>query len=261
MDTQLKGLGHIPAHLVAFLRFNSLLAPAHRSLAVLVELGGVIDSGGILPHPTRTLLAGHAVQTLTVAALQDAAKLDTLPADKLKRRIELALTVGTPDDDHLLSVLGLADQIMERIIEGLHREYVQQGANRVESLTPSLRSIVNSPPPWIDRYLDLIQRLRATPTVARQLPQTVELACFDALLNDTAYRAASFDHLFTPEHRSLFSSCIRMLKDIVSESAGDALASVTDLDFNRTPPALPDRAAKPASSLPATPPQVARRTD
>ena len=128
MDTQLKALGHVPADLVAFLRFNSLLAPAHRSLAVLVELGGVVDVGGVLPDPTRTLLAGHALQTLAIAALEDAARLDTVPADRLRRRIELALTVGTPDDDHLLSVLGLADQIMDRVVEGLHREYMQQGA-------------------------------------------------------------------------------------------------------------------------------------
>jgi len=65
---------------------------------------------------------------LTVAALQDAAALDTMSAERLSRRTELALTVGTPDDDHLLSVLGLADQIMTRTIDGVHRAYVGQGA-------------------------------------------------------------------------------------------------------------------------------------
>lgn len=84
----------------------------------------------------------------------------------------------------------------------------------------------------------------------------------DALLNDTSYKAAAFDHLFTPEHRSLVSACIRMLNDIVSEPLADALAPVTALDVNRTAPALPDRSAKPAAlSPPAKPPQVARRTD
>lgn len=262
MDTQLKGLGHIPSDLVAFLRFNSLLAPAHRGLAMLVELGGVIDDGGVLPHPTRTLLAGHALQALAIAALQDAAMLDTVPADTLRRRTELALTVGTPDDDHLLSVLGLADQIMERVVESLHREYTQQGADRVQSPAPSLRQSVGTPPHWIDRYLDLIQRLRASPAIARQLPQTLELACFDALLHDAAFHAAAFDHLFTPEHRSLVTGCVRMLKEIVSESLADALIPITELDFNRRAPALPDRAAKPDASTPATtPPQVVRRTD
>jgi hypothetical protein len=44
---------------------------------------------------------------LATAALQEAARLDTLPVDTLRRRIELALTVGTPDDDALMPITEL----------------------------------------------------------------------------------------------------------------------------------------------------------
>ena len=73
MDTQRKALGHIPTHLVSFPRYKALLSPAHRILSALVEFSGAVDTGGTLPEPTRTLLAGHALMALTVAALQDAA--------------------------------------------------------------------------------------------------------------------------------------------------------------------------------------------
>lgn len=247
MDTQLKALGHVPAQLVAFLRFKSLLAPAHRILSALVEYSGIADRGGALPEPTRTLLASHALMALTMAAVQDAAALDTMSVQLLGRRTELALTVGSPDGGQLLSVLGLSDQIMVRTIDQVHRAYTQQGADRIDVPTPSLRAIVASPPVWIDRYLSLVQRLRSTPAIAAQILQTVELACFDALLGGTAYHASAFDHLFTPEHRSLLSACARMLREIVTDSTGDALNGLAGLDFNRSAPLLPDRAAAPKS--------------
>ncbi|MGH3923888.1 MAG: hypothetical protein ACRDTT_13635, partial [Pseudonocardiaceae bacterium] len=182
-DVQLRGLGHIPPKLVSFLRHQSLLSPSHRSLTALVALRRSIEHGGVLPIPTRSILAGHALQSLTLAALQDAATLDTVPAPQLQRRIELALTVGNPDDDHVLSVLGRADQVMGRVLDGVHRAYIDQGASRVDVPAPSLRQLVAIPPDWVERYLDLVNRLRANPAIARQLPQTIELACFDALLN------------------------------------------------------------------------------
>ena len=249
LDTQLKALGHVPAELVSFLRFNVLFAAPHRILGALVELSGVTERGGVLPLPTRTVLAGHALQALTLAGLQYAVALDTLPLDRLKRRTELALTVGAPDDDHLLSVLGLADQLLGQIVNDVHRKYINEGAQRIEVAVPSLRDLVGTPPAWIDKYLDFVQRLRSNPAIARQLPQTIELACFDGLLGDTAYTATAFDHLFTREHRSLLAACIRMLSGIVPAQLIEAVSPAADLDFTRTAPALPDRAA-PAAALP-----------
>jgi hypothetical protein len=243
MVTQLKALGHVPTELVSFLRFKALFAAPHRILAALVELAGVVDRGGVLPLPTRTVLAGHALQALTLAGLQYAVALDTLPPERLKRRTELALTVGVPDDDHLLSVLGLADQVLGQVVDDLHRRYVSDGAERIEVAVPSLRDLVGTPPAWVDKYLDFVHRLRANPAVARQLPQTIELACFDALLGDSAYAATAFDHLFTQEHRSLLSAGVRMLTDIVPAQLAEAVGPAADLDFTRTAPTLPDRRA------------------
>ena len=251
-DVQIKGLGHIPSELVAYLRHQSLLQPSHRNLAALVALRRSVDPGGVLPLPTRPILAGHALQTLALAALQDATLLDAQPATQVRRRIELALTVGTPDDDHILTVLGRADQLVGRLIEGIHRAYIDAGADRIDRPAPSLRELVADPPPWISRYIDLAQRMRANPAIARQLPQTIELACFDALLGDTAFEASAFGHLFTPEHRSLLLACVRVIGDVAGTQIADALTPIGDLDFARSAPSLPDRTAH--SSSPSTAP-------
>lgn len=261
-DVQLRGLGHIPSRLVAFLRHQSLLSPSYHSLNALVALRRAIEEGGVLPTPTRSILAGHALQSLALAALQDAAMLDTVPSLQMQRRIELALTVGSPDDDHVLSVLGRADQVMGRVLDGVHRAYIDQGASRLDVPIPSLRQLVSSPPDWVERYLDLVKRLRSNPAIARQLPQTIELACFDALLDDTAYQAAAFDHLFTIEHRSLLLACVRMLSHVAGAQLGDALIPITELNYRRAAPALPDRTAKQETTLTApTPPPGVRRVD
>ena len=200
-----------------------------------------------MPLPTRRILAGHSLQTLALAALQDAALLDAQPASHVGAESDSALTVGTPDDDHILTVLGRADQLVERLIEGIHRAYIDAGADRIARPAPSLRELVADPPSWVSRYIDLAQRMRANPAVARQLPQTIELACFDALLGDTAFRASAFSHLFTPEHRSLLLACIRVLADVAGTQIADALMPTGDIDFARSAPPLPDRTAHSSS--------------
>jgi hypothetical protein len=259
-DLQLKGLGHIPSELVAFLRHQSMLQPSHRNLAALVALRASVDPGGVLPLPTRSVLAGHALQTLALAAVQDAALLDAQPTTQVRRRIELALTVGTPEDDHILAVLGRADQLVGRLIEGIHRAYIDAGAGRIDRPAPSLRQLVADPPPWVSRYIDLAQRMRANPAVARQLPQTIELACFDALLGDTAFQAPAFGHLFTPEHRSLLLACLLLLREIAGPHIADALTPIGELDFTRSAPSIPDRTAhsSPPSSAPVPGARVVR---
>lgn len=253
-DRQLKGLGHIPSELVAFLRNRSLLEPSSRGLGAVDTLRQVVELGGILPKPTGQILAGHALQTVLLAALQDAATLDTVPADELRRRLTLALTVGTPDDDHLLAVLGQADAVVGKFVDRIHGAYVESGADRLDVQPPLLRSLVATPPNWIDRYLDLVLKMRANPTIARDLPQTVELAAFDAMLGDDAYRAAAFGHLFTPEHRSLLVATLRCVRDIAGTQLTDLLSPVGELDFNRRAPTLPDRSSGASTSHHAEPP-------
>jgi hypothetical protein len=242
-DTQLKALGHIPPGIVSFLRFRSLQAPSHQSLSVLVALGAVVQRGGALPRPSADILAAHALQTLVLAALQDAADWDTLPIEQLRRRTELALTVGSPDDDHVLTVLGVADRVMRQVVEDLHVAYGELGVPRVGNEVPNLRDVVTTAPTWLERYIDLVTRLRSLSGVARELTQTVELTCFDALLGDHAYESAAFDHLFTPEHKSLATACVRMLGDIAGPQLVHPLTAITDVNFNRSAPPLPDRTA------------------
>jgi hypothetical protein len=244
-DVQLKGLGHIPSDLVAFLRHQSLLQPSHRNLAALVALRAAVEPGGVLPVPTWRVLAGHALQSLALAAIQDATLLDIQPVAQVTRRIELALTVGSPQDDHILTVLGRADQLVRRLTEAIHHAYIDAGAGRIDQPVPSLRQLVAAPPIWVSRYIDLVQRMRANPAVARQIPQTIELACFDALIGGAAFHAPAFSHLFTPEHRSLLLACIYLLGDIAGTHLADALIPIGDLDFNRSAPSLPDRTAHP----------------
>jgi hypothetical protein len=240
-DTQLRAFGEIPGVLISFLRHEALLADPHRVLGGLVALDSMVRSMGVLPDPAGLVLAGHALTALVLAALCDAAQAETLPNADLRRRLELALTAGNPDDDHVLEVLGQADELFRHHVELLHRAYVESGGKRVDVEIPSLRDLVAEPPPWVERYTDLVDRLRANPAVARDLPQTTELACFDALLGANAWKAAAFDHLFTAEHRNLLMVAAGVLREIAGEPISDRLGTLASLPFDRRPPALPDR--------------------
>lgn len=78
--------------------------------------------------------------------------------------------------------------------------------------------------------------------VARSLPQTTELACFDAFLGGTAHRASAFDHLFTAEHRQLMRVAVRALRGILGQDLADRVArGLADISFDRSAPAVPDR--------------------
>lgn len=54
--------------------------------------------------------------------------------------------------------------------------------------------------------------------MARDLLQTTELLCFDALLGDTAWRAPAFEHLFTTEHQGLVRVALRCLAKLVAST-------------------------------------------
>src|SRR5260370_32745858 len=101
------------------------------------------------------------------------------------------------------------------MVDRVHAGYVTAGATRQRTNLASLKELVNDPPVWVPRYVDLAERLRANPSVASTLMQTAELACFDALCGDNTYTANAFDHLFTREHQSLLVAAVKCLQDII----------------------------------------------
>ncbi|HEV8653824.1 MAG TPA: hypothetical protein VG276_31615 [Actinomycetes bacterium] len=259
-DIQLRGLGNIPADLVAFLRYEALLAAPHRVLLTLTNLREALDTAGILPDPTGKIIAGHALVGLLVAAVTDAQALDALPPQRLQQRLELALTVGNPEDTSILEVLAAADELLGHLVEQVHARYVERGAIRLDVSVPNLRELIADPPPWIPRYLDLLDALRANPAVARDLPQTAELACFDALVGDTNYESRAFDHLFTAEHRQLLRLAVQMLRDVAGPLLVGRLNGLANINFDRVAPALPERRGT-APTHPSEPPELAREPD
>jgi len=247
-DTQLKGLGHIPPDLVAFLRFDSLRSTPHRNLSAVASLGRAVAGGGVLPEPTRTVLAGHALIALVVAALADASKLDEISATELLERTRRALITGNADNQQVVSVLTRADELVAYSLERVHAAYQSAGAKRQSVDFPSLAATVTAPPAWAPRYVDLAERLRANPGVGRQMLQTAELAAFEALVGGKAHLAPAFDHLFTAEHRYLLNVALRCLGDIAGGALADALAPTLDLDFTRGGPIRGDRDVAPQGS-------------
>lgn len=232
-DTQLKGLGHIPAPLVAFLRFDALRSQPHLILGAVASLGRAVDRGGALPNPTRLVLAGHALIALTAAALADAGKLDEMSATELRERTRRALITGNPDDEQVLSILARADELVRYSLDRVHTAYQEGGAKRLSVDFPSLKDAVTTPPNWVPRYIDLVEKFRANPAVARHMLQTTELAVFDALVGGTAYQDQAFDHLFTQDHRYMLNVTRRCLEDIAGATVADALTPALDLDFSR----------------------------
>jgi hypothetical protein len=245
-DTQLKGLGHIPPELVAFLRFDALRAEPHRALRAIASLGRAADSGGVLPNPTRGVLAGHALMALIAAAVSDAGRLDEISASELLDRTRRALATGNPDDDQVFNLLGRADELVRYSLERVHAAYQENGAKRLDVDIPSLRGAVTTPPSWVPRYVDLVEKLRANPAVSRQMLQTAELAVFEALVGGRAHESPAFDHLFTREHRYMLNLARRCLADIAGLSVAEALVGALELDFGRGATPRADRDANPA---------------
>ena len=251
-DTQLKGLGHIPADLAAFLRHDALRSESHDALRAIANLGRVTSQGGVLPSPTREVLASHAIVALLLAATSDAARLDELSPEELQERTERALTTGSPDNTQMLNVLARADDLVAYMLQRVHNAYEKSGAKRVQVDNPSLREVVTRPPEWVARYLDLVQKMRANPSIAREILQTAELACFEALIGGRAHQADAFDHLFSVEHRYLLNVAIRCLESIAGHASADPLRPILELDFDRVM-THPDRTATMGNSDQADP--------
>jgi hypothetical protein len=250
MTTQLKGLANIPSEQVAFVCYEAALAAPNRIVAALHGLGESVAGAGPIPEPTGTVLAGHSLVALLVAATIDAQTLDVLPKSQVERRLELTLTVGGPQDEALLDLFASTDAIVQHLTERVHQAYQDAGVGRRDVSLPTLRDLIAQPPSWIPRYMDLLEEVRSNPAIARDLPQTAELACFDALMGDSAYLSAAFDHLFTAEHRGLLRVAVRTLKAIIGGELADRLGTgFAALNFDRSAPALPDRRSAPAPEI------------
>ncbi|UGY91101.1 hypothetical protein [Streptomyces gobiensis] len=189
----------------------------------------------------RPALASHSLIAVLLAALQDAGRLDDIPERLLRRRLESALTVGNPDGSYVLPILERADAFLRHVQDRTHKAYVGAGAEPIRIDYPSLRDAVATPPAYLNDYLDLVERLRANPQVARELLQVAELTCFDALLGDSAWKAKSFAHLFTMEHKGLLLVGLRCLSRIAGAQVASALRGLHDLPFEASSGLVPDR--------------------
>lgn len=240
-DTQLKGLSEVPAALASFLRHEALLGSSHASLAAVEALGTAFDKQGVLPEPAATILASHAYMALVAAAIRDAGSLDDLGMRALRTRLQRALTTGDPDDDHLMALLERVDAVVNHVITRTHRAYVDAGAEALSVPVPSLRDAVATVPNYLEDYLDFVERLRANPAVARTLLQTVELACFEALIGGPAWKEPAFAHLFTVEHRGLLLVAARCLRSVAGTQVAEAIKDVASLTHPLTSDQTPDR--------------------
>jgi hypothetical protein len=240
-DTQLKGLPEIPASLARFLRGDALLADSPELLRAVQALGAAVERQGVLPEPAAQVLASHSLIAVLLAALQDAGRLDDVPERTLRRRLVSALTVGDPDDDFVLPMLEKADAFFRHIQDRTHKAYVEAGADPIRIAYSSLRDAVATPPPFISDYIDLVERLRANPQVSRNLLQTAELVCFDALLGDSAWKEKSFSHLFTTEHKGLLLVGLRCLESIAGPQTVAPLRGMSDIPFEGSAGIVPDR--------------------
>jgi hypothetical protein len=198
---------------------------------------------------------------LLLAAIADAQVLDQLRPEQLRRRLEASLTVGGEGQTDVLEMLGAADQLVAHYVEQLHKQYASHGALRQELPFPSLRTLVSEPPGWLPRYLDLLAELRGNPTIGRDLLQTAELACFDAIVGDSNYLSTALDHLFTAEHRQLLRVAVRTLREIIGLSLADGLGNeLAKVQFDRRAPAVPDRRGVPHAG-PDVQPELAAEGD
>ncbi|MEV5989210.1 hypothetical protein AB0L85_30185 [Streptomyces sp. NPDC052051] len=232
-DRQLKKIGDLPPGLVAFLRHDALLADPHRTLGALITLDEILTSGTVLPAPLAPLLAGHVLQALIAAALRAGGRTDTVGSEGTRQEIEQGLGTGDPHDRQLLRVAEMADTLLRQELTALHRAYRTAGAAAIERPVPSVRSAISQIPAWLVTFMDLAERLRRRSPIARQLPQTIDLAVFDAALGADTWQAPAFDHLFSLEHRQALAVAVTCV-----ERAVPALASyvfpVLDLPFKRT---------------------------
>lgn len=237
-DAQLRGLPAIPQDVANFLRADALFAGSAPLLAGVESYGRAVHEQGMVPDPAAQVLAGHALIAVILAALQDASRLDELTLGELSERLAVEL-VGA--DASTMKLLARADNVVGYLVGRVHRAYVDAGAEPVEQPLPSLRDTVAAPPAYLAGYLDLVERMRANTLVARDLLQTAELACFDALVGDTAWQSDAFAHLFSAEHKGLLLVALRTLEEIAGATVSGALAPLYRLPVVAGHGEVPDR--------------------
>lgn len=252
-DTQLKGLPFLRPELTQFLRYEALLADSHEILAGLEGLGDAADHQGSLPIPTSHILGGHALVALITAGMTDAGRLDHVSSSALRQRLQRALTTGDPEDASLLEMLERADAVLRHVVDRTHRAYLEAGAKPIKVNVPSLRDTIAAPPEYLEDYLDFVQRLRVNPLVARDLLQTAELLCFDALVGGHAWRAPAFTRLLTAEHQGLLLVATRCLRSVAGGQIASALDPISGFFAAAVAATVPDRRSSPEVPDAATP--------
>jgi hypothetical protein len=218
-----------------------MLADSVALLSAVDAFGkGVAKQGGV-PEPAATVLASHALIAIILAGVQDAGRLNDVSASVLRERLSRALTVGDADDIYLLPLLERADALVRYFQDQTHKKYVEAGADPIRFDYPSLKSLIAEPPNYLDDYLDFVLRLRSNPQISRDLLQTAELLCFDALMGDRAWQAPAFAHLFTTEHHGLISVAIRCLSSIAGRNVADVLEGLNSIRHGNAGSVLVDR--------------------
>ena len=187
------------------------------------------------------MVAGHSLIALLLAALETGSRLDVMPLSEIRRNMEIGWMTGEPGDTQILRVLEAADQLFTHQARSIHDAYVREGAVEIPIDVELASESIRQNPPWTDRFLDLAQRLRSNGEVGRTLPQTAELAVFDAMLGDSNWEAAAFDRLFTIQHRQLLGVAVETLEAVVGEQVVKGLNGMLDLPYDRSGSLVPER--------------------
>jgi hypothetical protein len=244
--------------LIAFLRHDVLLAEPHAALGAILTLDEITRSGTVLPDPLGTLIASDALVGLTTAALRTGHATDTLGVARARADLETGIGTGDPRDRQMLKLAEMADQLLRAELASLHRAYREAGAAPLERGVPSVREAIAQVPAWLDRFMDLSERLRRRSKVGRTLPQTLDLSLFDALLGDDTYRSEAFNHLYSREHRQAVALALECLHEAVPSLAG-RLDRIRDLPFDRaTTPGVSNPTLTPTPIQTSVPPQTRR---
>lgn len=236
----LKKLGGVPDE-VSYLRDAAFLAPPHRAVGAVAGLRPILSETGVLPDAAGIVVTGHGLVALLFAALRMAADLDATPSSEVRRRLEVGWVTGDPADTQVIKVLQAADDFFAHQASKIHEVYVAEGAQRLKLPFESAKDSILDAPLWGDRLMDLAERFRDTSAVARELPQTVELGVFDALLGDSNWKAEAFDTLFSLEHKQLLVATLQLYEEMVGSEAAKYINGLTDLPFDRSSPRLSDR--------------------
>lgn len=249
IDEYTKTSGEIPSGLISALRNDVWIAEPHTILGNLNALERYGESSASLQEMAGRALSGHALTALVVAALKHSHEFSQLSAAEFRTRLETALSTGSPVGGRIQSTLAVADRLFGLISERIHEAYVQSGALRQPFDVPAVSELAINVPNWVAQYMDFLEALALNPAVARDLLQTIELSCFDALLGESAHKERSFDHLFTPEHRQLLRLAVRTLGNIAGEHTVKPLDALEEVSYERSAPSITERRSPRAGNI------------